>query len=89
MEVTLDRFGRVVIPKSLRIDLGLSSGSVLEVEEVEDGILLKPARETSQVEDRGGVLVFVGKREGDVTEAVRIQRELRFRSVSGPKSRRR
>ena len=30
METTLDRFGRVVIPKQVRDDLGLKPGAVLD-----------------------------------------------------------
>lgn len=45
METTIDRFGRVVIPKRVREDLGLKAGEPLVIEEQAEGILLKPARE--------------------------------------------
>jgi AbrB family looped-hinge helix DNA binding protein len=50
MEITLDRFGRIVIPKRLRDGLGLGPGAVLEIEEKnDDSLLLRPRRpETAQ-----------------------------------------
>ncbi len=89
MEVTLDRFGRVVLPKAVRDDLDLDAGSVLEVEEVKDGILLKPIRDEPQHVKRDGVLVFLGRSSDDVTNAVEKLREARLRALSDWKPRRR
>ena len=89
MEVTLDRFGRVVLPKSVRDDLDLDAGSVLEIEEVKDGILLKPIRDEPLLVERDGVLVFLGRSSDDVTNAVEKLREARLRALSDWKPRRR
>ena len=48
MEVTVDKYGRIVIPKAVRERLGLQAGSTLElgIEPVEGGaeaIALRPA----------------------------------------------
>ena len=88
MEVTLDRFGRVVLPKSVRDDLDLDAGSVLEIEEVKDGILLKPIRDEPHLVERDGVLVFLGRSSDDVTNAVEKLREARLRALSDWKPRR-
>ncbi len=88
-QVTLDRFGRIVIPKAVRIDLGLSSGSALVLEEIEEGILLKPLREEPDVVEEDGVLVFTGAAEGDLTVAVENDRQARLRSLSKLKRSRR
>ncbi len=79
MEVTLDKFGRVVIPKAVRDQLGLGPGAVLEIEEGdEEGILLRPLRpEPDLVEDRG-VLVFTGEATADLERAVARHREGRI-----------
>lgn len=45
METTLDRFGRVVIPKEIRDILGLKPGELLKVEQSDDEVILKPLRE--------------------------------------------
>ena len=83
METTLDRFGRVVIPKQVRDDLGLSPGSVLKVEERAEGIVLKPVAESSPLALKDGILVFTGEVEGDLETALRRNRDERFRKVAG------
>ena len=42
MEATLDRFGRIVIPKKIREDLHLQVGSSIRIEEGDGEIVLKP-----------------------------------------------
>lgn len=43
MKLTLDKFGRVVIPKSIRDRLGLRPGTTLELDQSsEDSIVLRP-----------------------------------------------
>jgi AbrB family looped-hinge helix DNA binding protein len=87
--VTLDRFGRIVIPKTVRNDLGLAPGSALVLEEVEEGILLKPLNEEPEVIEHNGVLVFTGVAEGDLSEAVEKDRDARLRSLSAGRRKRR
>ena len=43
METTLDKFGRIVIPKEIRDDFNLKPGSQIRIEESEQTIILKPA----------------------------------------------
>jgi len=43
MEVTLDRFGRILLPKKLRDHLGLKPGARLRVEATSEEIALHPA----------------------------------------------
>lgn len=78
MEIHVDRFGRVVIPKGIRIHLGLQTGSTLEVEEHEQEILLRPVREEPRLLLKHGVLVCSGTASGSLTEAVRTHREARL-----------
>jgi AbrB family looped-hinge helix DNA binding protein len=81
METTIDRFGRVVIPKRLREEHGLHAGSTLVVEESQDGIVLRPAVEEMPLVHRGGVLVFAGRATADIRNAVRSHREARVAEV--------
>jgi AbrB family looped-hinge helix DNA binding protein len=84
MEATVDKFGRVVLPKRVRDRLGLHPGSVLVVEEDNEVIRLRPVgSEEAHVVSKGGVLVFSGKAGGDVEGAVRSHREQRSRRVAG------
>jgi len=83
MEATLDKFGRIVIPKQVRDDLGLSPGSIFRVEEGENGILLKPVEHREALVVKDGVLIFTGEVEGDIEQAVQRDRELRSRKLAG------
>ena len=82
MEATLDRFGRIVLPKRVRDDLGLHPGSVLKVEERERGILLSPADEGPALQVKDGVLVYSAEATGDLKGAVRAHREGRIHKFS-------
>lgn len=44
MHVTIDRAGRVVVPKPVRSELGLTPGTRLEIEVVDDHIQLHAPR---------------------------------------------
>ncbi|MFQ5686514.1 MAG: AbrB/MazE/SpoVT family DNA-binding domain-containing protein [Candidatus Scalindua sp.] len=81
MKTTLDRFGRVVIPKEVRDDLGLKPGSVLQIEESKREILLKPVCEGPRIVVKDGVLVFLGTKAGDIDEAIRAHREKRMSDI--------
>jgi AbrB family looped-hinge helix DNA binding protein len=56
-ETKIDRFGRVLIPKELREDLGLSPGSVLTIEQRGKEIALYPLSEEPTLVHKGEVLV--------------------------------
>jgi AbrB family looped-hinge helix DNA binding protein len=88
MVTTLDKFGRVVIPKALRDSLGLKPGEPLEVEGEGQRILLKPVKEHYSVVRKGKVWVLVGGTwEGGTEDVVQRVREERDRTVSGPGAR--
>lgn len=83
MEATLDRFGRIVIPKRVRQDLGLHEGTVLEIEEREDRIVLSVRREEPDLVREDGVLVYTGEAVEDLEHAVEASRRSRSRGVAG------
>lgn len=82
MEATLDRFGRIVIPKRVRDDLGLHAGSVLEIDDADDRIVLRVRREEPDLVREDGVLVYTGEAVGDIEEAIEAQRRKRSREVA-------
>ena len=86
-QVSLDRFGRIVLPKDVRDRLGLEPGAMLEIEEAGDEIRLKPVREEPCFVLKGGVLVYTGKAIGDVDGAVRAHREGRLKKLGSLVSR--
>jgi AbrB family looped-hinge helix DNA binding protein len=56
--LTIDKAGRVVIPKSLRDELQLAPGDALEMESSGDEITLRPVRGTGPLTKEHGVWVF-------------------------------
>ena len=75
METKLDKFGRVVIPKQIREDLGLEAEAVLSVEERERQIILKVVDARPQLKQVGGVLVYTGKPTANIEDAIRKHRD--------------
>jgi AbrB family looped-hinge helix DNA binding protein len=82
METTVDKFGRIVIPKRLRQDLGLRPGTKLEIETVGEDLLLKPVHEEPHVVDKEGILVFTGSASGNLLESIKRHREERSEKIT-------
>lgn len=89
MTTTVDKFGRVVIPKRLRSRLGLDEGAAVAIEEHADGLLLRAAdAQNPLVRARDGLLVFrcrleKGATDRDVLRAVTKSRHERMTQVAG------
>lgn len=56
--LTIDKAGRVVIPKPLREELHLEPGDSLEMESTGEHITLRPVRGTGPLTKEHGVWVF-------------------------------
>ncbi|MBV9762352.1 MAG: AbrB/MazE/SpoVT family DNA-binding domain-containing protein [Acidobacteriaceae bacterium] len=56
--LTMDKAGRVVIPKPLREQLHLEPGDALEMESAGEQITLRPVRGTGPLTKEHGVWVF-------------------------------
>ena len=63
MKTTIDKAGRVVVPKELRDMIGLSGGEILEIRETDGRIELEPMPAKIRLEDRGEGLVAVAEEE--------------------------
>jgi len=60
--LTIDRAGRLVLPKPVREELQLSAGDSLELESSEDQIVLRPVRGAATMRKKEGVWVMrIGK----------------------------
>jgi AbrB family looped-hinge helix DNA binding protein len=56
--LTIDKAGRIVLPKPLRDELRLEAGDTLEMESSGEEITLRPARGSAQLRKKHGVWVF-------------------------------
>jgi AbrB family looped-hinge helix DNA binding protein len=83
MEVTLDKFGRILLPKKLRDHLGLKPGSRLRVVASDEEIALHPTDTDPVLIDEDGVLVFQGEVVGDADDLLGSLREERIRALGG------
>jgi AbrB family looped-hinge helix DNA binding protein len=85
MEATIDRFGRVLIPKPLRDELDLEPGTLLELEAANGEIRLRAADRDEGLFVKEDVLVYGGAAAGDIETALRKQRRQRLGKVGGSK----
>lgn len=81
MQVAIDRFGRMVLPKAVRDDFGLRPGDKLDATEQGDAIVLRPVREGGVVRSKSGLLVVGSPACGNVESAVNAHRNDRIIAV--------
>ena len=73
--VTIDKAGRVIVPKKVRERLGLTGGDKLTMDVVGAKIELEPQVDETKVETRNGRRVIVGTGDVDVVKAIEATRE--------------
>jgi AbrB family looped-hinge helix DNA binding protein len=83
MQLTIDKFGRIVIPKALRDGLQLISGTVLEVEEKADHLVLRPFHEQPVLVRRNGFLIHTGTTSSLPDTILKKEREARLLKLAG------
>jgi AbrB family looped-hinge helix DNA binding protein len=84
MKATIDRFGRIVLPKKIRDLHGLSPGSNVEIEDAGDSIKIHRLNELPGLVEKDGIVVFRARPTGDLDAAIRTHRDERLRTVRGP-----
>jgi AbrB family looped-hinge helix DNA binding protein len=72
--LTVDKAGRVVLPKPVRDELQLGAGDRLELESSEDQIVLRPVRGTASLRKKQGIWVL---RTGEPLSANVVDKTLR------------
>ena len=83
MQVTIDKDGRIELPRPVRDRLGLTEDTTLELTESQDGIVLKRLEQPSRLLRRdNGRLVITGE-TGDIDwdHPVQQDREERIRKI--------
>lgn len=84
--LTIDKAGRVVLPKPVRDALQINPGDSLELESREDQIILRPARGTARMYRKQGMWVLHGDTPlpaNVVEDTIRKVRRERERAILG------
>jgi len=84
--LTIDKAGRVILPKPVRDALQIQPGDSLELESSEDRIILRPARGMGRVYKKNGAWVFDSGEPlaADVVDqTIRGVRDERYRQILG------
>ncbi len=86
MSITIDKAGRLVLPKPVRDRFNLVPGTALELEVEADGVRLRVARGGSSLRTEQGVMVHHGPAVAalDVADFIRGEREARARRLAAP-----
>jgi len=84
IKISLDRAGRLVLPKSLREEMRLSPGDDLLVENEGDRITLRPIRPEGLLKKEYGVWVYQGESSNvAIPKLIDEEREKRLRELAG------
>lgn len=84
--LSIDRAGRLVLPKPVREQLQLEPGESLEMESFEDHVVLRPVRANGSMRKKQGVWVFCGGpplKASTVRETIRRIRKGREHAALG------
>ena len=66
MQVKIDNFGRVIVPRAIRRQLQLGPGSLLEIEVRGKEVVLGSTPDGLALTEKDGLLVFEGRPTGDL-----------------------
>ena len=85
MNIRIDGAGRIVLPKRVRERFRLKAGATLELEELPDGLVLRPIEQSPAIVRRDGLWVYLGKVPTGFSwdTIVDDDRERRIQDVSG------
>ena len=75
--LTIDRAGRIVVPKPLREELHLEPGDSLELESAGEQIILRPVRGTAPLRKEDGVWVFHSGQPLSASSTHKMLRQIR------------
>lgn len=87
MNVTMDKFGRILIPKAIRQRLGLKAGTELWLDTKDHEVVLRPVSNESVLAEKDGLLVCTadldtGSEDFDLIEHIRAVRGARTRALT-------
>jgi len=83
-KITVDRAGRIVLPKSLRDEMRLSAGDTLQLESEGERITLRPVRPKAMLKKEYGVWVYQGEPVNiSISDLIDRERERRLLELLG------
>jgi AbrB family transcriptional regulator, transcriptional pleiotropic regulator of transition state genes len=81
MITTLDKFGRIIIPKRLRKTLGIDNNTTLNISDDGKRIIIEKTKEEIPIIDKDGILIYTGKLEDKNFELTKSDRKKRMRKL--------
>jgi AbrB family looped-hinge helix DNA binding protein len=83
-KITLDKAGRVVLPKPLRDRMQLGPGDEFQLESEGERITLRPVRPTAMLKKECGVWVYQGEStDASIPDLLDRERDKRLRESRG------
>jgi AbrB family looped-hinge helix DNA binding protein len=81
-KLTLDKAGRVVLPKPMRDQMQLSPGDTLHLEHEGERITLRPVRPKAALKKECGIWVYQGElSDTSISERIELERDKRSHNV--------
>jgi AbrB family looped-hinge helix DNA binding protein len=83
-KLTLDKAGRIVLPKPLRDQMCLGPGDILQLESEGERITLRPVRPNATLKRERGIWVYQGEpTDTSIPDLLDREREKRVRESRG------
>jgi AbrB family looped-hinge helix DNA binding protein len=84
MLATLDKFGRILIPKKVREHLGIRPASALHIKDDGKRIIIEPIKEEEPIVEKDGLLIFTGKVQSNLEQELKLNRNQRMKNLFYP-----
>lgn len=81
MVTNLDKFGRIIIPKKLRKKFGITTETILNLDDDGNRIIIKPVIKEEPIIEKDGILVFTGKLKENADKLLDSDRKLRLNKL--------
>ena len=81
MLATLDKFGRVLIPKKVREHLGINTETSINIVDEGTRIIIEPISKQEPLVEKNGLLIYTGKIQGDIESVVKNNRSQRMQNL--------
>lgn len=81
MKLTIDKAGRVVLPKPVRDKMRLTAGDELQLQSEGEQIVLRPVRPKATLKKEQGIWVYQGEStDASIPELIEAERDKRLRT---------